>query len=223
MDCHLTVSKLKAKNNDNTFPCRFILILSGEISLKPEPVYNDHPPKLKEWYIFKIKGLVLPHLNVNSLLLKTDELRYIARLSNASVTGITESKLDNYIPDSEIQIDNYQIPRCDRNWKGRKGCLFCCFARNDFSYIKKDSFPEETENILFEILPPTTKPITIRIIYWTPNQKNFLQTVNENFAKLDTLNEEFYILGDFSVKIKQDAKVVLLSWRQYLMMSRTIF
>ena len=165
MDCHLTISKLKAKNNDNKFLCRFILILSGEISLKPGPVYNDHPPKLKEWYIFKIKGLGLPHLNVNRLLPKIDELRYIARFSNASVTGITESKLYNYILDSEIQIDNYHIPLCDRNRKGTKGCLFCCFARNDFSYIKKDSFPEKTENILFEILPPKTKPITVRIIY----------------------------------------------------------
>ena len=56
--------------------------------------------------------------------MKTDELRYIANLSNAAVIGITESKLDDYILDSEIQIDNYQILHCDGIGKGKgRGCL----------------------------------------------------------------------------------------------------
>ena len=94
-----------------------ILILSGDISLKPGPVYNHHPPNLKEWHIFKMKGLHLLHLNVNSLLPKIDELSYVVKLSNAAAIGITESKLDNCILDSEIEIDNYQILHCDRNRK----------------------------------------------------------------------------------------------------------
>ena len=64
-----------------------------------------------------MKGLHLLHLNVNSLLPKIDELSYIAKLSNAAVIGITESKLDNCILDSEIEIDNYQILHCNRNRK----------------------------------------------------------------------------------------------------------
>ena len=63
-----------------------------------------------------MKGFHLFHLNANSLLPKTDELRYIAKLSKAA--RIAESKLDNYILDSEIQTDNYQILCCDRNKKG---------------------------------------------------------------------------------------------------------
>ena len=76
----LTISKLKAINN-NKFFYRLILILSGDISLNGEPAYNHHPPNL----IFKMKGLYLLHLNVNSLLPKINELRYIAKLSNAVV------------------------------------------------------------------------------------------------------------------------------------------
>ena len=83
-----------------------ILILSGDISLNPGPVYNHHTPNLKEWVLFKIKGLYIFHLNVNSIPPKIDELRHIAKLSNAAVIGITESQLDNCILDSEIQIDN---------------------------------------------------------------------------------------------------------------------
>ena len=146
----LTISKLKAINNNKSF-CRLILILSGDISLNPGPVYNHHPPNLKEWDKFKIKGLHLLHLNVSSLLPKIDELRYIAKLSNAAVIGTTESKFDNCILDSETQIDNYQILRCDRN---KKGGGVACYVRNDLSYIEKDFFPEELENIFFEIFLP---------------------------------------------------------------------
>ena len=95
-----------------------ILILSGDITLNPGPVYNHHPPNLNKWGKFKINGLHLLHLSVNSLLPKIDELRYIAKLSNAAVKGIAESELDNCILDSEIQIDNYQILRFDRNRNG---------------------------------------------------------------------------------------------------------
>ena len=48
-------------------------------------------------------------LNINSLLNKIDELRYIARSSNAAVIGITETKLDNTVYDSEVTVDGYNI------------------------------------------------------------------------------------------------------------------
>ena len=69
-----------------------ILILSGDISLNPGPVYNHHPPNLKEWDKFKIKGLYLLHINVNSVLLKIDERRYIVKLSNAVAIGIKQNQ-----------------------------------------------------------------------------------------------------------------------------------
>ena len=166
----LIISKLKAIDNNKSF-YRLILIFYSDISLNPGPVYNHHPPNLKEWDILKIKGLRLLHLNVNSLLPKIDGLRYIAKLSNAAVIRITESKLNNYILDSEIEIDNYQILRCDNN---RKGGGVVCYVRNDLSYIEKDLFLEEIENMLFEILLLKTKPITVGIIYRPPNQNNFL-------------------------------------------------
>ena len=67
--------------------------------------------------------------------------------------------------------------------------------------LEKDFFPEEIENIFFEILLPKTKPITVGIIYRPPNENNFLQTQNENFAKFDTLKKELYILGDLNINL----------------------
>ena len=101
---------------------------------------------------------------------------HIARLSNAAAIGTTESEFNNYILDSEHQMDNYKILCCDRNkkWGG-----VACYIRNYLSYIEKDFFPEEIKNIFFETLIPKTKPITVGIIYQPHNQSSewtFCQT-----------------------------------------------
>ena len=100
------------------------------------------------------------HLNINSLLPKIDELRHMARLSNAAVIGICESKLDKSITNSEILIDNYDLLRCDRN---RNGGGVACYIRNDLSYMQKNLFPNDIENVFFEIHLPRTKLITLEL------------------------------------------------------------
>ena len=95
------------------------------------------------------------------------------------------------------------------------------------NYIGKDFFPEEIENIFFEIFLPKTNPITVGIIYQPPNQSDFLQTLNENFAKLDPL-KELDILGDFNTNVYQNrnpegCKSNTHMSRKVLMVSRTIF
>ena len=46
-----------------------------------------------DWDVFKKGGMRFIHLNVNSLLPKTDEVHYIANITNPSVIGINETKL----------------------------------------------------------------------------------------------------------------------------------
>ena len=79
---------------------KLILLLSGDISLNTEPIQNSH---LKEnWKTFRNRGLHFIHSN--SLLPKIDEIRKIVKISNPAVIGITETKLDKSISDSEISI-----------------------------------------------------------------------------------------------------------------------
>ena len=112
--------------------------------------------------------------------------------------GISESKLDNSVLSSEIHIDNYNTLRCDRN---RHGGGVVCYIRNDLSYDVKSFFPPEIENIFFEILLPNTKPIIVGIIYRPPSQSEFLEIINTHFSKVDTNNNEIYILGNFNIKL----------------------
>ena len=211
----LTISKLKQINNKSFY--RLLIILSGDISLNPGPVCKHQILNTTEWDIFKTKGLHLMHLNINSLLPKIDELRHMARLSNAAVIGICESKLDKSITNSEILIDNYDLLRCDRN---RNGGGVACYIRNDLSYTQKNLFPNDIENVFFEIHLPKTKPITVGIVYRPPNQTNFIKTLNENFAKLDTTNKETYILGDFNINLYHNGKYII--WKNNTLISRSV-
>ena len=59
------------------------------------------------------------HININSLLTKIDdELQYITTLSEAAVIGISQSKLDDSVISSEIQIENYNLFCSVRNGHG---------------------------------------------------------------------------------------------------------
>ena len=84
-------------------------------------------------------------MNINSLLPKIEELRIIAKSTNDAIIGTSESKLDESVLETEIQIDNYIIFRYDRN---RLGGGVACYIRNDLSHISV--FPREIESVFFE-------------------------------------------------------------------------
>ena len=183
-----SISKLQYRNSNSYF--NILLLLSGDISLNPGPLHNNQLQPQSEWNVFSSKRLHFIHLNVNSLLPKIDELRNIAKLSNAAVIGIRESKLDDSVFSSEIHFDNYNTLRCDRN---KHGGGVVCYIRNDLSFDGK--------NVFFEILLPNTKPIVVGIIYQPHSQSEFLDIINTHFSKLYSNDNEIYILGDFNINL----------------------
>ena len=108
--------KNRLKFNNHPMFYRFLLLLSGDLELNPGPGEINVSDQI--WNPFKKRGLHFLHLNVNSLLPKIDELRYIVKKSNAAIIGITESKLDDSIMDCEIEISRYDLLRYDRNRNG---------------------------------------------------------------------------------------------------------
>ena len=146
------LSKFKYGKKDSFF--KLLLLLSGDISLNPGPSHINQILDNNEWNAFKAQGLHFIPTNINSLLPKIEELRCIACQSNAAVTGISESKLDNFIFDSEIEIDGYNTLRFDRN---RHGGGVACYGRNGLSFTKRNYFPHDIENIFIEKFLPKTK------------------------------------------------------------------
>ena len=81
-----------------------LLLLSGDSSFNPGPINGSQQHNYDQWTVFKKRGLHFVHININSLLPKTHELRYIAKLSEAAVTGISESKLGDSVLSSEFKL-----------------------------------------------------------------------------------------------------------------------
>ena len=50
--------------------------------------------------------------------------------------------------------------------------------------------------------------MTAGIVYRPPSQASFLETMNEHFYILDTINKETSILGDFTINLYLNKKYV---------------
>ena len=121
---YYSVSMLEYKNLNSFF--QLLLLLSGDINLNQGPVHQDATKCSSEWNVFRNRGLHFIHFNINSLLLKIEEFRSIAKSNNAAVIGICKSKLDASVLEQEICLSNYKILRCDRNRHGRG---VACYVR----------------------------------------------------------------------------------------------
>ena len=104
------------------------------------------------WNIFQKRGMHFIHLNINSILPKIDEIRYIAKLTNATVIGLSETKLDNAVLSSELEIKGYDPVRSDQS---RRGGGVACFVKNFLSYNRKPNIRINAESI--EIFLPNSK------------------------------------------------------------------
>ena len=192
------------KCHKNYFPyLKLLLILSENISLNPGPIQNDNLEE--DLKTFRDRGLHFIHLNINILLLKIDELREIVKISNPTVIGITETKLDNSISDSEISIDGYCAIRRDRN---RKGGGVICYVTNTTCYNTKNCISNEIENFFIELLIPKTKPITAGIVCKPPDQTRFLEILSDSLNSLSRLSKERNILGDLNINLYQNGSIL---------------
>ena len=59
------------------------------------------------WKSFESIGLLFSPLNINSLLDKIGQLRFIAEKSKPTIIGITESKIDETVTETEFDIEGY--------------------------------------------------------------------------------------------------------------------
>ena len=199
----ITLSKLKHQRNLSYY--KHLLLLSGDISLNPGPVH-EYELNNEFWSPFRKRGLHFLHINVNGLLPKIEELRSIANRSNASVIGISETKIDDSVLNSEIDIENYEVIRRDRN---RHGGGVACYIRKDICFNQSNIFSSEVENICFDILLKNMQPITVGVFYRPPNYNKFLEEISSDFSKMKSEKNEVIILGDLNINLFQNGKYIL--------------
>ena len=86
-------SNLRYRNNKTYF--RLLLLFSGNISFNPGSINGFQQYNNDQWAVVKKRGLHILHIDINSLLPKIEELQNIAKLPEATVIAISESKLDD--------------------------------------------------------------------------------------------------------------------------------
>ena len=91
-----------------------------------------------------INGKHFIHININSLLPKTDEVRYIANITNALIVGISETKLEETIFSSELEVDGYDLVKLDQL---RRGGGVTCYIKSLITSSHKDQQNSATKVI----------------------------------------------------------------------------
>ena len=112
------------------------------------------------------RGLKILHQNVNGLLSKINAIRLLLDSQNKNILifGITESKLDLSISDTEIRIDGYTGVRYDRR-NGAGGGVYV-YIRDDLNFQRRTDLESQfIEAVWIEIFIKNSQSILICIAY----------------------------------------------------------
>ena len=142
-------------------------------------------------------------LNITSLPKHIDELRVLLAASTIDILAINETRLDSSIHDNEVHIPAMKFTRRDRSFNGRSGGGVCFYIRNCMNYsICSYLCINQLENICLEICKPRSRPFLVITWYRPPDSTVDKFDVFESLVgRLDTLNAEFYIMGDINYNL----------------------
>ena len=144
--------------------------------------------------VFKKRRTQFIHINVNSLLPKIDEVRYITNITIASIIGISETKLDETILSSKLEVDGYDLVRLDRL---RRGGGVACYFKSSIAYSYKDSFCSSIESVFVDIYLPKSKPILLGILYRPPYKSDFvkhIKGVTKLYSRISRVWSSFFTI-----------------------------
>ena len=160
---YFTLDKLRIKRHECSKFYHLLILLSGDVSLNPGPS-QYLPDNDNKFEPFCKHGLHFLHINVNSILSKIDGLRDAVGHTKPALSGITESKLDSFVSDQEVNINGYSILKSDKN---RYGGGVACYVRVDLCFNRRNIFSNSIENVFFDLLVPKLKPLSIGVLRTT--------------------------------------------------------
>ena len=114
-----------------------------------------------------VSGITIAHLNVCSLLKNIEEIRSILNETKLSIFTLSETRLDNTVPDGEVDIDCYRIVRRDRNRNGGGVITYIHESLNYF--VLQELLVDGLESICIEVRLPKQKPFIVFSWYRPPD------------------------------------------------------
>ena len=177
-----------------------ITIVSNSHEDKPEVTQKNQDISFKKYSELSIKGLKFVHLNIASLLKNIDELRSIVMKKQIHIFAFNETRLDDSIRSSEIEIPHYFIVRKDRN---RSGGGVAIYIHESLIYsVLEHDFLSHLEAIPTIIRLKNTKPIIFINWYRPPNSKNeVFNYYDELISFASGFNCHLIMMGDTNCDI----------------------
>ena len=116
-------SKICIKSFNLTQVKSLAMVLTGGASMNTSTFENLESidlGKLKELKGKNLKNPFLCYLNINSLLNKIVNLRYVPAQTGIKLLAVSETKLGENFPDAQFYVESYNFPpyRRDRNTNG---------------------------------------------------------------------------------------------------------
>ena len=131
---------------------------------------------------------------------KLDELRAVCLVHHPDLICITETWLDEAILNSELNLQNFNIVRRDRN---RQGGGVLIYVHNKYSHSLVFSGSDDLELIVLTVNIASVK-VTLGLFYRPPSSSHFifdtLLTVLCSYINVSLL-ANFILIGDFNVDI----------------------
>ena len=210
-----------------------LLLLSGNVELNPGPVsctvskksslapmhsYMPVEDNLNTTDtlddivdIFSARGLHIVHLNICSLSLYFDQVKDLFDNGRVGILSFSETRLDDSIKDTEIEIENYTLIRKDRD---RNGGGVCVYIRADISFnVRSDMDNKSIEAVWVEINLPKTKPFLVGALYRPPSQSTFYNLLDD--VSTDLGSSEAILIGDFNTNIRTKDTSIYKSFLNY--------
>ena len=143
--------------------------------------------------------------NVRSISNNVDDLGVVVQKNCIDFAGITETWLNSNIPDSSINIDDFNLIRKDRS--GQRGGGVCAFVRSSIPFVPLPELCRPDHEILWVKLRPYRLPrefscIVVGLVYHLPQADNN-ELYDHLITSLDTIlashpTAGVIVMGDFN-------------------------
>ena len=155
--------------------------------------------------IHNLRGFKIGSLNITSLYKHIDELTVFKANQTFDILALNETRLDNTISDSLINLPGYNLIRLDRN---RSGGGVCAYIRNFINYRRRWNLENESLELLaLEINKPNSKPFLALCWYRPPHLPVEHFDVFESLLKQAELGySDICITGDINCNLLQDSR-----------------
>uniref|UniRef100_A0A3B3CCL8 Reverse transcriptase domain-containing protein n=1 Tax=Oryzias melastigma TaxID=30732 RepID=A0A3B3CCL8_ORYME len=144
----------------------------------------------------KPKGILGGHLNIRSVVSKTEQLEHLLTESNLDYLCLSETWLKPSTPQSVFHIEGYNVFRCDRKQGKGGGVMIYVKEKFDCTTIENLSDSLECTGITIKLSPEMS--FVVIVIYRPPSAKDiFFTHLTEILKKCN--NKETILLGDFNI------------------------